>query len=477
MKITFIDPPVLIGNRSPERVFGCTYGLYSIPNIFLLTTAAVLRNKGHDVNYVNMPLKGYKERDFITFLKSDNSEVYCFYSVNLAKKNDILALELIRKERGNIPVLFMGPGPTYDAKHYLKDHYCFVVRGEPDNIVSDLVSNLNHPELVKGLSYLKEGSVVDNPTAGLVNNLDELPIPARDLVNQNDYFNPKLGTSPFTAIVTSRGCPYKCLYCVPNSLSFATEIEHKRATNKKFKPRYRVYSAPRVIQEFKLLKEQGYKAVSILDDEFVIQKQRVIDICSGIKDVGIKWGCLARADSLDEDVVKAMAEAGCVYVDIGVESFDQKILDYIQKDLDVKTIETAIALLKKHGILAKANILFGASPLETKETINATLEGIKRTDPDAVMFGICNPFPGTEYYEIAKKEGWFIHGDYVPMDVQKQSNVSYPGGLSSEELEHAVRKANFSFFLRPSFIMKNVNRMDSISSVLKSTHALMKKLF
>jgi len=281
MKITFIDPPVLTGNRSPERVFGCTYGLYSIPNIFLLTVAAVLRNKRHDVNYVNMPLKGYNEKKFVDFLKKDLSEVYCFYSVNLAKKNDILALELIRKERGNIPVLFMGPGPTYDTKHYLKDYFCFVIRGEPDNVVGELISNLNHPELVKGISYLKEGRVVDNPTAGLVNNLDELPIPARDLVNQNDYFNPKLGTSPFTAIVTSRGCPYRCLYCVPNSLSFATEIEHKRSTNKKFKPRYRVYSAPRVIQEFELLKEQGYKAVSILDDELLSRNKELSIFATG----------------------------------------------------------------------------------------------------------------------------------------------------------------------------------------------------
>lgn len=477
MKITFIDPPVLVGNRSPERVFGCTYGLYSMQNVFLLITAAVLEQKGHEVKYINMPLKGYCQKEYASFLKEDESDIYCFYSVNLAKKNDISALEHIRRERGNVPVFFMGPGPTYDIKYYLRDERCFVIRGEPDYTVANLVDNLETPEKVNGVSFLINGSQVDNPTSELVNNLDELPFPARHLVDKEDYFNPKLGTSRFTSLITSRGCPYRCLYCVPNSLSFAAEIEHKRASNKKIKPRYRVNSPKRVIEEFKMLKEQGYKSVAILDDEFAIQKKRVLEICEGIKGLGIKWGCLARADSLDEETVKSMAESGCTYVDIGVESFDQKILDYIQKDIDVNTIETAITLLKRYGIMAKANILFGASPYETKESIRKTLEGIKKTEPDSVMFSICNPFPGTDYYEIAKKENWFIHGDYVPMDVQKQSNVSYPGGLSNKELENAVRKANFSFFLRPKFVLKQVGRMESVSSVFKSTKALMKKLF
>ena len=448
-----------------------------MPNIFLLTVAAILEKKGYEVKYLNMPLKGYSEKDYISFLKEDESDIYCFYSVNLAKKNDIVALEHIRLERGNVPVFFMGPGPTYDVKHYLKDERCFVVRGEPDYTVPNLVENLESPENVKGVSFMRNANIIESPAADLVNDLDDLPLPARHLVDKQDYFNPKLGMSPFTSLVTSRGCPYRCLYCVPNSLSFATEIEHKRKIGKSVKPRYRVHSPKRVIEEFKMLKAQGYKGVAILDDEFAIQKNRVIEICNGIKDIGVKWGCLARADSLDDETVKAMAESGCVYVDIGVESFDQKILDYIQKDIDVNTIETAITLLKKYGIMAKANILFGASPYETKETIQKTLEGVKKTDPDSVMFSICNPFPGTDYYDIAKKEEWFIHGDYVPMDVQKQSNVSYPGGLSNKELEFAVRKANFSFFLRPSFVFKQVRRMDSVASVFKSTRALMKKLF
>lgn len=475
MKITFIDPPVLAGNRPPERVFGCTYGLYPIPNIFLLIAAAILENEGCEVRCINTPLKNWNRVHFIEFLKKDNSDIYCIYSVNLAKKNDLEACNLIREIKGKSLIIFMGPAPTYNPEEFLFDDNTLVIRGEPEIIIKKLIKNLNDLSKVDGISYKKNDKLIHNKPEKLIKCLDKLPFPARHLIDKNNYFNPKLGIKPFTAILTSRGCPYQCRYCVPCSLSFAREIEFKKY-NKNKKPPYTVRSAENVVQEFRLLQEQEYKAVSILDDEFLINKKRTLEICNGIKDLKLKWGCLGRADHIDEKTVKALARAGCVYVDVGVESFNQQILDDIKKNLKVETIENSIKLLQKYGIMAKINILFGCSPLETKQTIQQTIEKIKELQPDSVMFGICNPFPGTEYYKIAKKKGWFIHGDYVPFDVQKRSNISYPH-LSARELEKAVKKANWSFFLRPRFMLNQISKINSFEGFIKSLAALGRKLF
>ncbi|MFQ5574285.1 MAG: B12-binding domain-containing radical SAM protein, partial [Terriglobia bacterium] len=445
MNITFLDPPPVSKNRVPERVLGCNYGLYPIPNIFLLTSAAVLEQAGCQVRYLNCPLQAIGEDGFEDFLRADDSAVYVFYSVNLAKETDLRALRRIRSERGGVRVVFIGPGPTYDADSYLADKDVVVVRGEPELTLKELAGCGFEPSpRIPGISYAGDGGTVSTDSVEPIRDLDGLPFPARHLISQSDYYNPKLAARPFTAVLTSRGCPYKCVYCVPCSLNFAREIEFRRS-GASGKPPVRQRSASNVIDEFRLLKEQGYRSVSILDDEFALNAKRVGEICRGIEDLGLLWGCLARADSLDEQVVRDMARAGCQYIDIGVESFDAGILEYIGKDLDPAAVGAAVSLVKKYGITAKINILFGCSPLETQETIDYTLERVKEVDPDLVMFGICSPFPGTDYYEMAKQQNWFVSGDYEPVDVQKESIVSYPN-LTKTELERAVRRANLKFF-------------------------------
>ena len=477
MKISFIDPPVLIGKRPPERVFGCTYGLYPIPNIFILQVAAKLKREKYHVQYKNFPLDKINKLGFIEFLKKDDSGVYCIYSVNLARQIDLNALEIIRKIKSNIRVIFFGPAPTYNPNDYLVDERTIVVRGEPEITFCELIDaiiNRKSFDKVKGIAFLHEGRVQGNPAREINRNLDALPYPARELLNANKYFNPKFGNGKFTAILTSRGCPYRCKFCVPCSLSFARELEYKK--NNLHKPEYITRSAENVIEEFRLLKKQGYKNVGILDDEFVVDKKRVINICKGIKDLRMEWGCLSRTDSLNEEVVKEMSTSGCKYIDIGVESFNQSILDDIQKNLKVESIERAIKLTKKYNILTKINILFGSSPMENKTTIKQTLKNIKSIKPDAVMFGICNPFPGTQYYNIAKEKGWFVTGDYYPIDVQKESTITLPH-ISKKELEIAIRRANLTFFLSPKFIAKNLRKISSPKELFNKISTLKRKLF
>ncbi|HHT9127813.1 MAG TPA: B12-binding domain-containing radical SAM protein, partial [Candidatus Wujingus californicus] len=448
--------------------------LYYVPNIFLLSAAAVLEKAGYEVRYIETTIKKWQRGHFLAYLKEDLSDVYCFYSVNLSQETDIHALNDIRNLRGYVPVIFFGPAPSDRSAEFVVDNDSYVVRGEPEYTMVELLKALHSKSSINGIksvSFMNNGEIIHNVNRELIEDLDSLPFPARHLIEEREvYYNPKLGKRPFTAVCTSRGCSYRCIYCVPSSLSFSRELEYKHYLGKK--PPVRKRSPENIIEEFKLLKAQGYKAMNIQDDQFVWGEERTVRICEGIKDLDIVWGCSARSDHLNEPIVKAMAEANCKFIDLGVESFSQEILDYVRKDIDVKKNEEAIKLVKKYGISAKINIMIGASPIETMDTIKKNMEEVKRLKVDQVMYNIANPFPGTDFYKIAKDNKLFVYGDYKPVNVAKEANIAYPH-LSKKDLEDAVRRANFEFFLTPRFIIKNIRRLGSLDSL----KAMFKKLF
>jgi len=225
-----------------------------------------------------------------------------------------------------------------------------------------------------------------------------------------------------------------------------------------------------------LLKRDGYRSALFLDDQFIWEEDRTVEMCAGIARTGIIWGCASRADFITERVVAAMAAAGCRFIDIGAESFDQRILDDVRKGLKIEKVEEAVKIIRARGIDAKLNILVGCSALESKETIRANRKRIKKLKVDQVMYNIANPFPGTELYEIARRDGWFVEGDYRPSDVQKEAIIRLPN-LKPEELVREVRRANLEFFLSPRFILRHIFRFRSLSDVSDALRALKRKLY
>ncbi len=150
MKITFLVPPPIDG-KIPERVAGCAYLLYYVPNIFLLSAAAVLEKKGYEVKYLETTIKKWNRGRFLSFLREDLSDVYCFYSVNLSQETDIQALKDIREVRGNVPVVFFGPAPSDRPAEFVVDENAYVVRGEPEYTMLELVKALEAKSIINGI--------------------------------------------------------------------------------------------------------------------------------------------------------------------------------------------------------------------------------------------------------------------------------------------------------------------------------------
>lgn len=479
MKITFLVPPCYDNRQPAERSAGCTRIVYPMINIYELTLAAYLRKNLpcecalQDFVYPPRPAS-----DFDEFVKNDDSDFYFIWTVNLSIESDLHALSILRSFRKDVPVVFVGPGPTFYAKKCLADANVFVVRGEPEVSALELVRHIIAREPltdVKGISYLNEGKVVNNPPRPLATDLDSYPFPARDLLGDRVYHNPKLKTGPYTTMFTSRNCPYQCIYCVPSSLTFAREIEYKGAHPGR-KPTIGFRSPESVDRELGELAAQGYKAIGFMDDNFIWNEERTSQLCAIFRKYGIVWGCQARVDAITEPIAKMLSESGCRYVDLGVESFDAEILKYVKKGITPEDIYRSVALLKKYGVPVKLNILIGCSPLETRETVKKTLREAKRLDVDQVMFNIVSPFPGTNYYNLCKENGWIKGGEYRPTDVQHESILNLPH-LSAEEMEKLLFRNNLSYYFSPRFIAKQIVRFSSFSEFKASLKALKLKLF
>lgn len=477
MKITFLIPPPLPGERPAERSSGCTHVVYPTPNIYELTVAAFIEGTGHfSVAYHDFT---YEKGDFTEFIKSDDSDFYSIWTVNLSVNTDIRAAETIHSLRPEAYCLMLGPGSTYFISKCLCHDRVIVLRGEPDLILRDLLEAFRTGDkdawqTTDGISFLRDGNVVSNKPHALIRDLDSLPFPARHLLGGRKYHNPKLKLSPYTPVLTSRQCPYKCIYCVPSSLTFAREIEFRRDHERK--PPVSFRSVGNVREELKMLASQGYRAVGFMDDNFIWNEERTRGITDALREFGFVWGCQARVDEITESIAEMLSTSGCRYVDLGVESFDDEILRYIKKGITRKQIYNAISLLKKYRVPVKLNILIGTSPLETKEKLRDTLKRARALKVDQIMFNIVSPFPGTEFYKLARENGWITTGDYVPTDVQRSSIVSYPN-LTSQEMEHILFRANLRYFLSPSFIFRQLRRFHSPAEFIPALRALKIKLF
>ncbi|MCD6310146.1 MAG: radical SAM protein [Candidatus Eremiobacteraeota bacterium] len=469
-KITFIEPPP-ITERVPERLAGCTYEIHHFPDLANLGLLSLLKKEGYEVNLIDAILEKIPQEKFFSRIAADDSDYYVIHSVILAKPTDIMTIPRIYELRPKSRIFVHGPEPTRVPWEYLQDERTVVFRGEPEDNMLTFLREGSSP----GISFKKKREIESLPPTGKQVNLNMLPVPDRLFGPlgryRNRFFNPKFRGRPYTAMIASRGCSFRCLFCVPNSISFARELECLKYFKKK--PRVAKASAERVAEEFKTIAAQGFKSVMVIDDQFLWDKMRTLQICGEVAPLGLEWGMLSRADFLlDEEVIQALKFAGCTSIDIGVESLRQETLDYVRKDLTVEQIETALMLLKKHGISAKLNMILGACPMETEKDIMEGIEKLREMDVENVMFSIATPFKGTEFYRLCEEEGYLID-ESDELDPLNKSMISYPD-LPAEKIEKLEKIAYRKFYLRPDKIWKRLRETKSLRELFKDISIALK---
>jgi len=286
-------------------------------------------------------------------------------------------------------------------------------------------SKLSH---VKGITYRSGGKIVSNPGRPLIENIDDIPFPAWHLLKMDSYFRLTAriltGKNGFS-MITSRGCPGRCKFC-------DTHIVWTR--------KYRARSPTNVVDEIEQLHDRyNIGFMVFVDDTFIVNKKRAIEICNQIieRGIDIKWECAGRVNLVNKEILAKMKEAGCNTIYYGIESGSQEVLDYINKGITLEQAKNAIKITKKAGIGTSAFFMIGF-PSETEEDVKKTIEFNKRLPLDEHdTFSILTPFPGTELYKIMKDEGLLLNEEWDMYYNRRADEVLPPirtRHLSSEEL-------------------------------------------
>lgn len=323
----------------------------------------------------------------------------------------------------------------------------FVVRGEPELTTIELVkviSTSGDISGVKGVSYLKDEEVINNPDAPRNSNLDELPFPSYDLLPMDKYrYTFSDIPTPFALMMSSRGCPFNCIYCLKVMM----------------KDLYITRSPENVVSEMKYLANKfNIKGIYFQDWEFLIDKNRVSKICDLIKEnnLSIQWGCNARGSDINEEIVSKMKDASCVRINIGFETASQKILDLAKKQIKLSEVKNAINVCKKLGINIGIYSILNL-PGETRETIKETEKFLVDNDIK-VMCAASLPIPyfKTGLYEMLKEqEGHDFNWDTLEQYAGKVG-VAQPPWLAKIYRFHYKYKyvVGTYYFLMPKFYLQ-----------------------
>lgn len=459
MEILFLIPPVELNSKktSIDRVYGCNYGFDYKPPIHLLVLATIAKQSGHSVRLLDCPAEGYNLSKLTGYIKNKSSiDMAVFFTVWLSENEDLAAAKIIHDVFNNVKIIFTGPYPTWKPELFLKNNDYLVIRGEPEGTFIEIIKNSelgkNIFYKVNGLSFLDGNNIVNNMSRELID-INKIPVPDRSLLKGHYVFN-RINEYPATIMCVSRGCSYKCTYCAPHALDQAIELEYMKTYSDK--PPLRLQTKERVISEFKEIASLGYKGVEICDNQFIWDEARTKEICNAIQYLKLSWICYARADRLkDKEALSSMHRAGCKLIYIGTESFNQVILDDVNKEMRVKNIYKAVELLRECNIDPEVSVLLGASGLETEGTIQHSIREARRLKTNFIHYSIASPLPNTHLYKIAKEKGWIKTQEFRPIDNIRDALLDLPY-IKAERLKTITRRCYVRQYLSLHFITRQV---------------------
>jgi radical SAM superfamily enzyme YgiQ (UPF0313 family) len=430
MKILLAQPPSR--HRERESIV--------VPPLGLSYIAAVLEKDGHGVEILDAFALRQSWSEFENSIRKAHADIVGLGGMTPVIDNTYRAAKICRKYCEYLVV--GGPHVTVFAKDVFEQipEADFAVYGEGENTFLELVRTIDHSgdfSKIAGLAT-KEGV---NPPRELVSDLDSLPFPARHLLPNHLYEYIFSRNRRMTTMFTSRGCPYQCIFCDKSV----------------FGSKYRKRSAENVVQEISLIKDM-YEDVSIVfyDDLFTLDKKRVIRICQGILERGLRidWKCEGRVDVVDDELLGWMRRAGCSMIAYGVESGNQKGIDYLNKNITLDQARSAFRMTQKAGIMTTAYFVLGI-PVETYQDEMGTIEFARRLKPNYAQFSILSPFPGTKLYDDAIKEETYREIDAQnPVDKDLKRPVVISANWNEENLKRIVLEAHRGFYLRPTYILR-----------------------
>jgi radical SAM superfamily enzyme YgiQ (UPF0313 family) len=484
--VLLVNPPTPDGGlwiRTQHRVGRRTRENMVWPQVSLAQMAALL-HPVYTVKVIDANAERMSWPDFTRILDRYQPKYYLTQLTAPTLENDLYGV-FLAKARGATTMVFgthVTPIPRETMRPY--PALDFALTGEPDLTLRDLIDHLEgriderSPEVaqifaehdpdykpsfnedgsidlwgIKGLCWRNGDELVLNFQRPFIKSLDALPMPMHELLPLMEYRMPMI-KGPFTFIVTSRGCPAGCTYCIKHvSYQYGTRLRSPRL----------------LVDEIKLLKEQGIHNIHMYADLFTVNREQVMELCHLLIDenVEIKWTCNSRVDYVDEEMLQMMGKAGCWLISWGIESGSEQVLKHARKGAYPDKAERALRWAKAAGIKNWGYFIIGL-PTETHETIRMTIDFAKKLPLDIALFHVAAPYPGTPFFFEVVENNWFRPGTrWEQVDMDRGTVLDYPN-LSAEELLYWQKRAFREWAFRPGPIWTYLKMLLTDFSTLKT---------
>jgi len=447
MRAFFINPPTGLYVR--EDRCQSSVGDFAVPVVRppmdLMIMAASLEAIGMECKIKDYPIEGGNWEVFKDDFRNFNPHLLIISTTTPTLKNDLLSCSIAKEINPGVLTIAKGAHFLNHDQEVLEEFNSLdiIIRGENDLIIREIATNGDRKNIA-GITFRENSQVKRNKERAFLENLDELPLPARHLVKNKLYTRPDTGET-MAVIETSRGCPGKCIFCLVRQVAGG---------------KVRKRSIRTIIDEAEdCVTKYSIHNFHFKSDTFTWDKNWLIELCREITErrLKIKWICNSRVDTLDIERLKWMKQAGCFAVGFGVESGNQEILDKIRKGISLEQSKVALNLCRDFGIKSYAYFMIGF-PWDNEQTIRDSIEFAKELNPNFVDFFLPYPFPGTELEMIAKKHNLIGNA----LDIKAYSHpIMNTLFLKKERLLTLKNSALRKFYMRPKYIFQTLCSAES----------------
>lgn len=449
MKVMMINPPY---NSSKYKFIGLV-----APPLGIAYIAAVLEKNGVEVKIIDAPAVDMDFETIKTEIQNYAPDIVSITAVTPTISSALKTAELSKKTYPQALVVLGGYHPTFTYQELLKNEFIdLIILGEGEYTMLEVVQTVENGGDLRKVQGIATKNF-KTPPRPIIEDLDSIPFPARHLLPMDDYkiMNMKL---PVGTLISGRGCPFHCSFCASSAMH-----GHK----------LRLRSAENVVDEMEhLYQDHGAKMMAFMDDTFTLNRKRIYDICDAIKERGLDtyWGCTTRVDTISEDVLKKLKDAGCVTLFVGVESADQQNLNDLNKNITINKIRKTFELTKKHDVRTIASVVLGM-PGDSRKTIETTIKFVKDLDPNYAVFSLATPYPGTDFYFKSVRDNLIKINDWSKYTLLNP--VLETVDCSLYELKKLQKKAFKEFYSRPIYLLKQ-SRMDGLI-IFKTAFAILRE--
>jgi radical SAM superfamily enzyme YgiQ (UPF0313 family) len=459
-KVLVINEPFVKDFCRTQRWAARTRGRVLRAPDWLAYATAVLEAAGHDARLYDFPAMDWGKEQLHELVQKEQPDWVVLDATTPSIFSDIDCARIV-KDVSKARVIMVGPHASAlpeETLHNARGAVDVVAIGEYDYTVRDIVEHGGDFASVAGIAFYENGVVTQTPARPLIENLDDLPFPAWHHLDLMRYFDGgKL--FPYIDVISGRGCPNRCVFCL------WPQVMHGY--------KYRFRSAKNVVDELerdiKLCPQVKRGEFFFEDDTFTVHKARAIEICEEImrRKLKITFSVNARVDTADAELFKVMKRAGCRELLVGFESGDQGILDRAHKGITVEKSRAFVAMAKQAKLDVHGCFVIGL-PGETESTAEKTVNFAHSLGLHTLQFSGAVPFPGTELFAMAKKEGWLKTEDWAQWlgDGEQKPVVEYPT-IANDRITHWVDKGLKDFYFNPAFMLRFLLETKSASDLYR----------